>query len=174
MGVYDIKSQSEWQEILDRVCGRLGMPAALLDENNAILQHSGSRNPLCLRIRDRKESKSAICGQSQQYMAETAWSGRRPVIEACEAGLAKIVLPLFHGGRRAGTLTACGACSKGEEVEGFFIEKSTGLGEEALAKLAAEVPEVDPALLEETVKALSRELGSEGPPEGLASPQGSA
>lgn len=161
MGVYDIRSQAEWQEILDRVSRRLGMPAALLDESNVILQHSGTRNPLCLRIRDQKESKSMICGQSQQYMAETAWSGRRPVIDACEAGLAKIVLPLFHEGRRAGTLTACGSCSKEGEIEDFLVQKSTGLDEETLAALASEVSEVDPALLEEAVEALSRELGSD-------------
>lgn len=154
MGVYDIKSRAEWQEILDRVSRRLGMPAALLDENNVILQHSGTRNPLCRRIRDQKESKSAICGQSQQYMAEMAWTSDRPVIEACEAGLAKFVLPLFSEGRRAGTLTACGSCTAGDEVETFLVQKSTGLDEDALRRLTSEVGRVEP----EALNALAEEL----------------
>ncbi len=149
MGVYDIRSEGEWQAILDEVSRRLGMPAALLDENNVILQHSGTRNPLCRRIRDQKESKSMICGQSQQYMAERAWSGRRPVIEACEAGLAKVVLPVFQDGQRVGTVTACGSSCGGEEIETFLIQKATGLDEESLSKLAAEVSEVDPDVLRE-------------------------
>jgi ligand-binding sensor protein len=154
MGVYDIKTRAEWQEILDTVSRRLGMPAALLDENNVILQHSGTRNPLCRHIRDQKESKSAICGQSQQYMAEMAWTSGRPVIDACEAGLAKFVLPLFHENRRAGTLTACGSCTGGDEVEAFLVQKSTGLEEDALQRLASEVENVDP----EALKALAEEL----------------
>ncbi len=157
MSVYDLKTEEAWQEILDTAARRFDMPAALMDENNVILQQSGTRNALCRAIREGRESKPLICGQSQQYMAEVAWKTEKPVIDSCEAGLAKVVLPLFHEGRRAGTLTACGLCGRGEEVEDFLVQKSTGLDDEALSELKSGVRSVDV----ETLKVRAEDLYSQ-------------
>jgi hypothetical protein len=60
--VYDVKSKENWQKLLDEAQAAVGMPAALLDTNNAILQSSGERNELCTEIRSRKKSAAANGG----------------------------------------------------------------------------------------------------------------
>jgi len=150
MSVYDIRSKKEWQKILDDVSEKAGMPVALVDKKNTVMQESGERNPLCSRIRGKKESLSFICGQTQQFMAEQSKSTREPVIDICEAGLLKFVVPIFSGADFAGAVTACGLCVPGEEIETFIIAKNTELNENEISTLAERIPEID----QEEVKAL--------------------
>jgi len=140
MSVYDLKSEQEWQAILDEISKRLGMPAALMDEKNVILQHSGTRNDLCLAVRGNDHSRSTICGASQQFLAQQAWSSGEPVIDVCEAGICKFVLPLGGPDRPVGTLTACGSCSRTEDIEDEMVQLNLPMEDEALASLKAQVP----------------------------------
>ena len=141
MSVYDIRSKEEWQKILDDVCEEAGMPAALVDEKNTMMQVSGERNPLCSIIRGKKESLSFICGQTQQFMAGTAASSKQPVTDLCEAGMLKSVIPLFKDNQFIGSITVCGSSVPGEEIETFAISKSTNMNEEDISRLAGSVPE---------------------------------
>ena len=138
--MYDIKSKEEWQRILDSFYQELGLPSAITDKENAVLKVSGQRNPLCSKIRSIKEASSFICSQAQQYMAESAKEKKRPVIDFCDAGMLKLVIPFFRHGAFVGTLTACGASIGGEELEAFFIEKSTKLNEQEIEALIQKVP----------------------------------
>jgi ligand-binding sensor protein len=141
--VYVIKSKEQWQQILDSVCQELGMPSAITDKENEVLQVSGRRNSLCSKIRSIKEASSFICSQAQQFMAEAAKEKRRPIIDFCDAGMLKLVIPVFCQSDFVGTLTACGAFIGGEELEAFLIEKSTKLNEQEIEALIQQVPEGD-------------------------------
>jgi ligand-binding sensor protein len=142
LSVYDVKSRENWQELLDEARSAVGMPAALLDPNNVILQSSGERNELCTEIRSRKESLPVICGQSQKFMAETARTQKAPLVEICEGGLAKLVVPIFRGENYLGCVTTCGSLLPQTEVETFLIQKASGLAEDAIAAMAEKVPTV--------------------------------
>jgi ligand-binding sensor protein len=154
MNVYDIKSEKEWQKILDDVREESGMPAALVDKKSVVLQVSGERNPLCSEIRANNESLAFICGQTQQFMTKQARSTRKPVIDACEAGMLKFLVPLFIDTDFMGSITVCGSCIPGEEIETFAIEKSTKMNENEIMPLAKMVPEVD----EEKVRGVVQRL----------------
>jgi hypothetical protein len=106
--VYDLMDRKAWQELLDDTHATVGMPTALLDPRNVILQSSGERNEPCREIRDRKETLPVICGQSQRFMAKMARSQQAHVVEICEAGMAKLVMPLFRDRRFWGSITTCG------------------------------------------------------------------
>ena len=158
MGVYDIRSKEEWQKILDDVCEEAGMPAALVDEKNTMMQVSGERNPLCSIIRGKKESLSFICGQTQQFMAEQAKSTREPVIDLCEAGLLKFVVPIFSGSDFKGSVTACGSCVPSEDIETFIITKNTEIDESEISTLAERIAEIDQEEVKNLVRRLFRKL----------------
>jgi len=142
LSVYDVQSRETWQELLDEARSAVGMPAALLDPNNVILQSSGERNELCTEIRSRKEALPVICGQSQKFMAETARTQKAPLVDLCEGGMAKLVVPIFREQNYLGCVTTCGSLLPETEVEAFLIQKTSGMAEEAIAAMAKKVPTV--------------------------------
>ena len=93
--MYDIKPKEEWQRVFDTVYRDLGMPSAITDKENAVMQVSGQRNPLCSKIRSTKKASAFICSQAQQFMAEAAKEKRRPIIDFCDAGMLKARDPGF-------------------------------------------------------------------------------
>lgn len=140
LSVYDLKSRETWQELLDEMQSALGMPTALLDSKNIILQASGERNELCREIRSRKKALPVICGQSQQFMAKMARTQKSAVVEICEAGMAKLVVPVFRDQNFLGFITACGCMLPETEIEKYFIEKATGIVGDAIDEMAEKVP----------------------------------
>lgn len=162
MGVYDIRSPEEWQNILDDVCQASGMPAALVDAKSVVLQSSGKRCQLCAKIRSINESLSFICAQTQQFMVEMSRTSRRPVIDACEAGMLKFLIPLFLDGEFIGSVTVCGCSFPGEEIEVFGISQVTKMKEDEIISLVKQVPEIEQAKVDEIVDRLFQKLKSEG------------
>ncbi len=158
MSVYDIKSRTYWQKILDDICEKSGMPAALVDEKNVVLQASGERNPLCSKIRSNNESLSFICSQTQQYMTHQAKTTGEPIIDACEAGMLKVLIPLFLDAVFVGSITACGSSIPGEEVETFAIAKSTKMDENKIIPLAKMIPEADQNLVKDIAQLLFQKI----------------
>ena len=157
MDPYSMRSREKWQEILEELCRELGMPAAIMDKKNVVLQVSGERNPLCFEIRANEESLVFICSQTQIFMAQEARKTRKPVIDVCEAGMLKYVIPLFFKGEYIGSLTGCGACIPKEEIQTFVIEKSSKMGEEKISRLARSVHEVEQAKVVDVVNRFSQE-----------------
>jgi len=160
MSIYDIKSKEEWQLVLDDICEQLGMTAAISDTKKIIIQSSGERNALCSAIRENKESLVFICSQTQQFMAQEAERTRKPVIDACEAGMSKFVIPIFFKGEYQGTLTGCGICVHRKEIESFVIEKSSKMKEEEICRLAQDVNEIEQAKVDDMAKRLFQEIQS--------------
>ena len=154
--MYDIRSQKEWQDMLDFVHKELGMLSAITDKENEVLQVSGERNPLCARIRSSKEALAFICSQAQQSMAQETKKKRSPVIDTCDAGMAKFVVPVFLKGDFVGTLTACGARIPKTEIETFVIEKSIKTNGLDIDKLTQQVPQCDEETIARVVQRLSR------------------
>jgi ligand-binding sensor protein len=162
MRVYDIKSPEEWQHILDDVCQASGMPAALVDAQSVVLQSSGERNPLCAKIRSINESLSFICAQTQLFMVESSRISRKPVIDACEAGMLKFLIPLFLDGEFLGAVTVCGCSFPEEEIEIFGISQVTKMKEDEIVNLVKQVPEIEQAKVDAIVDQLFQKLTSEG------------
>ena len=155
MNMYSIRTKQEWQKVLDSIHEELGMSSAITDKENRVLQVSGERNPLCSRIRSFEEALAFICSQAQQSMAQETKKKKRPVIDACDAGMAKFVVPVFYQGDFVGTLTACGARIPGTELETFLIEKATKANGRDIEELIQLVPQCDEKTIAKVVQRLS-------------------
>ena len=158
MEMYDIKPEEEWQRVLDTVYRELGMPSAITDKENAVLQVSGQRNPLCSKIRSIKEASEFICSQAQQFMAKETEKKKKPIIDICDAGMSKFVIPVFYQSDFVGTLTGCGASIAGEELEAFLIEKSTKMSEQDIEELMQQVPQGDWSEISEVTQRLFHQI----------------
>lgn len=154
MDMYSVRTKQEWQEVLDSIHEELGMSSTITDKENRVLQFSGERNPLCSKIRSFDEALTFICSQAQQFMAQETKKKKRPLIDACDAGMAKFVVPIFYQGDFVGTLTACGARVLGTELETFVIEKAIKTNGEEIEELIQQVPQCDEKAITRVVQRL--------------------
>ena len=64
---------------------------------------------------------------------------KEPVISMCDAGLIKIVVPVFAGGRFLGVAGGCGLKTDDSDVDVFLIHKLTGIDPEEIERLSADI-----------------------------------
>ena len=62
------------------------------------------------------------------------------MIEECDAGLVKIVIPIFIDDAFLGAAGGCGLLLEGGEVDLFSINKITDIDETIIEKLSEEIP----------------------------------
>jgi ligand-binding sensor protein len=61
------------------------------------------------------------------------------VIEECDAGLLKLVVPIFFKDEYLGVVGGCGLLAEDGEVDEFAINKITEMDEEKIRQLSADV-----------------------------------
>ena len=72
-------------------------------------------------------------------MTAQAKRTRKPVIEECDAGILKIVVPVFVKDEFVGTAGGCGQLLTGGTVDTFMINKTTGIDEKELEGLSEDI-----------------------------------
>jgi len=159
MDVLERKTREEWQAVLDRIAEKTRMTVTLTDDKGGhIISTQGTRCQLCSRIRDRKESLTFICSQCNTAMLEDARESLEPVIDFCDAGLIRMVVPILRDGVLIGQLTACGGAVEDEEIDLFLVSQQTGISEEEAESLARTTPAVSREHVEEIARVSFREL----------------
>ena len=152
MNPLGLMSEKEWIELLDRIALETRMSVTLTDDKGYHLLHAhGERCPLCLKIREREDSLTFICSQCNTAMLEEARQTLKPIIDYCDAGLSRMVVPIVRDGVLIGQVTACGGTPDEEEIDLFLIAKQVGISEEEVQVLAASTPVV----YEDKVKAIA-------------------
>jgi ligand-binding sensor protein len=139
----DILPQEKWEGILRELSQEVGMPATLVDAKGNILVHVGDYTDICIRVRKRPESLSFVCGQTSQSLMKQAEKTGRPVVELCQIGLCKLIVPLFKEGKFLGALAACSRALSGEELDPFMVAQELGISEEEASKLLSSTPTIE-------------------------------
>lgn len=146
----ELKTNEEWLDILKTVSSETGMEASLTDEKGKLLIEEGSRYPLCLKIRENSESLTFICSQSNTSMLAMVLKTLKPIVEECEAGFLRMVVPVLHEGELVGQVTACGV--RGDDVDSFLIAKQVGIEESLVDEMKEKSPLGDEDQLQELAK----------------------
>ena len=137
MKLTDLQSLEEWITLEEEIRQRSGMRASIYDiDGIGLTGRSPHANKLCPAIRATGKGQTYICAVAHQNMAAMAQNSRSPVIEECDAGLIKIVVPIFVDGTFVGAAGGCGLLMEDGEVDDFMINKTTDLAEEEIATLA--------------------------------------
>jgi ligand-binding sensor protein len=105
-------------------------------------------NNLCPEIKATDKGQSFICAPAHMNIAAMAMRSRKPVIEECDAGLVKMVVPVFWGDEFVGAIGACGFLLDDGEVDSFLVNKMTEIDEEKVEKLAVGIPSITTAKAE--------------------------
>jgi ligand-binding sensor protein len=160
MELYDLKTEKEWQEMLDALSCKTKMTACLTDREGNIKQSRGERNPLCAQIRKNQEALTFICSQTNRSMLAEVSQTLRPVVDLGEAGLCRMVVPIVVEGEMIGMVTACGAALEGEGIDEFLIAKQIGISEGEVVQLANSAPTCKEEDIDEVANGLFKEINA--------------
>ena len=140
MQLTDLQPLEEWLALEEAIHERSGMRASVYDtEGVGITGQSKHANELCPEIRATGKGQTYICAVAHQNMAAMAQNSRTPIIEECDAGMIKIVVPIFAGDKFVGAAGGCGLLMEDGEVDDFMINKTTDLPEDRILELAEKV-----------------------------------
>ena len=162
MNLYDMRSEEEWQLLLDDLCKELEMPSALVDPQSFVLQESGERHPLCAAIRAKKDSILGICAQTQKFMVKDAKEKHGPITVACKANMSKCLIPMFIEDEFVGSVVVCGTAIPGKPVTDCKISDVSELTDEEIVEMSKHIPVVDLDKVQEVAERVFDEIHSEG------------
>lgn len=140
MKLTDLQPLEKWAALENAIRQKSGLRARVYDiDGVGITDKSAHANELCPEIRSTSKGLTFICAVAHQNLAAMAQNTREPVIEECDAGLIKIVVPIFVGDAFVGAAGGCGRLMTDGEVDDFMINKTTDIPESRIAELTARI-----------------------------------
>ena len=99
-------------------------------------------NRLCPEIKANDKGQSFICAVAHQNLAALAKQTGKSIIEECDAGIIKIIVPIFLDDTFLGAAGACGLRLEDGEVDTFLVNKVTGIDTEKIENLSNDIPSI--------------------------------
>ncbi len=158
MDLMQLRSQNDWLALLDRIYNDTGMVASLATAEGKILLSSGERNPLCAAIREDEKRLTFVCSQTASAMTAELKVAKEPVLDFCDAGMMRLVVPVLNAGELAGQLSVCGHASPDEELDAFGVAQQLGVEEPQAQSLIDTVREMTEDELEAYGHALMKDV----------------
>jgi ligand-binding sensor protein len=155
MKLTDIMPAEKWAEIEKEFADKSKLtPAVFNAEGGRVTDSALWCNRLCPAIRKIPKALAQVCALAHQNMAKMAAHSRAPVVEECDAGMVKIVVPIFSGDEFIGAIGGCGRLFPDSEVEETYLAEISGLPAEEIHSLAGEVEPIT----EEEAQSLANHL----------------
>jgi ligand-binding sensor protein len=143
MKLTDIQPLEMWVALEEEIHRRFGLDANVFDTKGVrISEFKQWVNRLCPAIKATDKGQSFICAVAHMNVAAEAMRTQRPVVEECDAGLVKIVVPIFVREQFLGAVGACGVLLDDGEVDTFLVNKITDIEEETAERLAEGLPSI--------------------------------
>jgi ligand-binding sensor protein len=159
MQLTDIAPLKTWIELEQKINERSGLNASVFDVDGVrITDFKKWANKLCPVIKADEKGQDYICAVAHQNIAAQAKRSRRAVVAECDAGLMKLVVPIFLNGEFLGVAGGCGYIAENGEVEMFMISKTTGITEEKLMDLSDDIAVMTPEQAESHTKFIQIEI----------------
>ena len=156
MKLTDVLPLETWKELEDEIFNRSGLQASVFDVDGIrITDTKRFANRLCPVIKADDRGQSYICAVAHMNMANEARDTRQPVIGECDAGLSKLVVPIFVGDEFLGAAGGCGLLLDDGEVDSFMLNKTLDLPEEKTEELSEGIVSLSTAQMEELADFIS-------------------
>jgi ligand-binding sensor protein len=131
MNLTDLAPMERWTALEQEINDRTGLDANVFNpEGYRISDVKNWANRLCPEIKATDKGQSFICAPAHMNIAAMAMNQRKAVIEECDAGMIKMVVPFV------GAVGACGLLLDDGEVDGFLVNKMTDIEEEKVLRLS--------------------------------------
>jgi len=137
MELLDLCPLETWKAFEEEIRERSGLNAAVFDTKGVrIIPPVKWPNRLCPEIKADPKGQSFICATAHMNLANQARQSREPVIEECDAGMLKLVVPIYVKDEFVGAVSGCGLLLDDGEADAFLVNKITGMPEERVEELA--------------------------------------
>ncbi|MGD2186181.1 MAG: PocR ligand-binding domain-containing protein [Desulfobacterales bacterium] len=141
MNLTDLVPLDIWIELEKDIHQKSGLDVNVFDiKGYRISEFKNWANRLCPEIKATDKGQSFICAPAHMNLAALAMRSQQPVIEECDAGMLKLVVPIFIGGEYIGAFGACGFLIDDGEVDRFLVNKMTDISDDEVERLAEGIP----------------------------------
>ena len=143
MKLEDVAPLEEWMDLEVDIHRQTGLDVNVFNvEGYRITEFKNWANNLCPEIKATDKGQSFICAPAHMNIAAAAMRSKKPVIEECDAGLIKMVVPIFVEEEFVGAVGACGYLLDDGVVDSFLVYKMTDIAEEKVENLSRQIPAI--------------------------------
>ena len=161
MNLTDLCPIEKWMAFEKDIHEKSGMDANVFNTDGIrITEYKEWVNRLCPAIKAIDKGQSFICAVAHMNIATQSMQTRSPAIEECDAGLIKLVVPIFVGDEFVGAVGACGLLSEDGEVDEFLINKTTDMAEEVIQDLSQGIGTLPRQKAEDLAAYIQQELAT--------------
>jgi ligand-binding sensor protein len=140
MELTDILPLENWKELEKEITRRSGLDANIFNiDGIRITDYKNWANRLCPAIKATDKGQSYICAVAHMNLSIQAKQTQKSLVEECDAGLVKIIVPIFMKDEFFGAVGACGFLLDDGEVDPFLVNMTTGIDEEDIERLSADI-----------------------------------
>lgn len=140
MELTDLSPLEKWKELEKKITRISGLDSNIFNiEGIRITDYKNWANKLCPAIKATDKGQSYICAVAHMNLSAQAKQTQESLVEECDAGLVKIVAPIFMKDEFLGAVGACGFLLDGGEVDSFLVNMTTGIDEEEVERLSADI-----------------------------------
>ena len=137
MKLTDLAPLEKWMALEKDIHKKSGLDVNVFDTKGyRISQFKNWANRLCPEIKATDKGQSFICAPAHMNIAALAMRSKQPVIEECDAGMLKLVVPIMLNDEYVGAVGACGFLLDDGEVDSFLVNKMTDINEDKVERLA--------------------------------------
>jgi ligand-binding sensor protein len=143
MELTDILPVEKWLELEKDIHERSGLASNVFNvQGIRITDYKVWVNRLCPVVKANDNGQSFICAVAHMNIADMAKNSKETVIEECDAGLLKLVVPIFVKGEFLGAVGACGLLLDDSDVDSFMVNRTIEIGEEKVEGLSDDIKRV--------------------------------
>ena len=137
MKLTDIAQLETWVALEKDIHKKSGLDVNVFDTKGyRISEFKNWANRLCPEIKATDKGQSFICAPAHMNIATLAMRSKQPVIEECDAGMLKLVVPIILNDEYIGAVGACGFLLDDGEVDSFLVNKMTDIKEDRVERLS--------------------------------------
>lgn len=152
MQLTDIYPVEKWVELEREIHERFGLDSNVFNVDGIrISEFKAWVNKLCPAIKATDKGQSFICAVAHMNLAVMAKNSGEAVVEECDAGLVKILIPIFVKDTFLGAVGACGLLLQDGEVDSFLVNKITEIDEENVEKLSKGIGTISSDKIQELI-----------------------
>ncbi len=143
MNLTEILPVGKWTELEKEIHENSGLASNVFNiDGIRITDYKVWVNRLCPVVKADDNGQSFICAVAHMNIADMAKKSGETVIEECDAGLVKLVVPIFVKGEFLGAVGACGLLLDDGDIDSFMVNRTIEIGEEKIEELSSDIKRI--------------------------------